>query len=122
MREGDILDRLGDKGIIVREPLHALEVEKFLTDLLKSFIDQDEVSDRIAQQSLATTPENYPFTPDGREAFLREAAAMPDRAVPRTIIRALTSCAIETLRRDEPLINDDVVDAKAPQEFLPSRV
>ena len=122
MREGDIMDRLGDKGIIVREPLQELEVKKFLKDLLDAFVDHDVAAAKIANGSLLTDPENYPFTPSARQAFLREAAATPDRAVPRTIIRALTSCAIEALRRGEPIITERIVDAKAPQEFFPSRV
>ena len=122
MREGDILDRLGDRGIIIREPLQELEVKKFLRDLLEAFVDHDAAAARSEAQGVMTDRETYPFTPEGHRTFLREAAAIPDRAVPRTIIRALTSCAIEALRRDEPLISEGIVDAKAPQEFLPSRV
>lgn len=121
MREGDIMDRLGDKGVIVREPLAPIELKKFVGDLCAAFVDHEELARRIKDGSLQADPACYPFTPGGYEAFMNEASAAPERAIPRTIIRALTSCAIEALRRDSPLIDAGIVTNKAPQEFFPSK-
>ena len=117
VREGDILDRLGDRGILVREPLVPLELEKFLEDLLDAFVDQEVAKSKIADEKLDVDLEHFPFTRAGFETFLEEASAAPETTIPRTIIRALTSCAVESLRQKTPVIDDQIVAAKAPQEF-----
>jgi hypothetical protein len=116
-REGDILDRLGDRGQIVREPLEPVELKKFLKDIFSTFIDDDLAKTKITAEDLGTDIEHYPFTSSGYDAFIEEASANAGRAIPRTIIRGLTSCAIEALRTGNALIDDDIVNRKAPQEF-----
>jgi len=116
-RDGDILDRLGDRGILVREPLESVAVDKFLKDLFGAFVDKDIAKSKIEEHGLDSDLETYPFTRDGYAAFTTEAAAAPDRSIPRTIIRGLTSCAIEALRRGVPAIDEQIVAERAPQEF-----
>jgi hypothetical protein len=118
-RHGDILDRLGDRGIIVRDPLEPTKVEKFLGDLFLAFVDQEQLASKMSEQDMGTDAEHYPFTEAAYEVFLGEAKDNPDRAIPRTIIRALTSCAIEALKQGELVITADIVASRAPQEFVP---
>ena len=116
-RDGDIMDRLGDRGILLREPLEPVAVDKFLKDLFDAFVDKDIAKSKIEDGGLESDLATYPFTRDGYLAFTTEAAADPARSIPRTIIRGLTSCAIEALRKGEPAISDQIVAERAPQEF-----
>lgn len=119
MTQGDILDRLGDRGVMRLEALPQLVLRKFLSDLLTDFVITERAVAAIKKHGLDTEVGVYPFTRDGFEAFLDEAKNDPDRAIPRTIIRAVTSCAIEALRKGQDGIGPETVREKAPAEFRP---
>jgi hypothetical protein len=117
LEEGDITTRLGEYGIIRLEAMETPELQKFLKDLLREFVDKDLAEAVIAAKSLDTEHGVYPFDRDGYSAFAEEAQNHPDRTIPRTIIRAITASAIEALRTGADLINAEIVDQKGREEF-----
>jgi len=119
MTQGDILDRLGDRGVMRLEALPQVTLKRFLNDLLTDFVVKDKAVAAISKHGMDSEVGVYPFTRDGFSAFLDEAKDHPDRAIPRTIIRAVTSCAIEALRKGQNGIGPDTVREKAPAEFYP---
>jgi len=122
MFEGDITTRLGRKGVVRLEPLLPVQVEDFLRDLLKAFVDKECAKKRIESLKLDTKPEIYPFTDEGLVAFVNHAKVAADQAIPRNILKAMTACALETLRGDKALIDGALVDKVAPQEFTEAEV
>lgn len=117
MLTGDITTRLGKSGQIVLESLRPVEVKGFLTDLLKAFVDRQKAAAVIAEDKLATTVELYPFTDDGLSAFVQHAGAAQENAIPRTILRAVTACALEALRKRKRVLDKELVDITVPNEF-----
>jgi hypothetical protein len=117
MLQGDITTRLGTGGQIVLEPLVSVEVKGFLTDLLRAFVDPAKAAALIAEDALPTTADIYPFTEDGLAAFVQHAGAAQENAIPRTILRALTACALEALRKKKRLLDKALVDMTVPNEF-----
>ncbi len=117
MFEGDITTRLGNEGIVRLEALETVQVRTFLTELLGEFVDGKQGVERAASLGLDVQEDSYPFTADAFEAFVEHASAMQHNAIPRTILRALTSCALESLSRDSIVIDRDTVDQITPAEF-----
>ena len=115
--EGDITTRIGNEGIIKLETLGTVEVRSFLTELLGEFVDGQEGVARATSLGIDTNESSYPFTTEAFDAFINHASAMQHNALPRTILRALTSCALESLSRDRIVIDGETVDLIAPQEF-----
>ena len=117
MFEGDITTRIGNEGIVVLEALETVEVESFLNELLTEFVNGEEGVERSAAIGADVTDSTYPFTVDAFRAFVEHASAMQHNAIPRTILRALTSCAIDALSNDSIVIDRETVDKIAPTEF-----
>lgn len=117
MLQGDITTRLGKGGQIVLEPLVPVEVKGFLSDLLKAFVDRNCATKIIAEDNLPTTVATYPFTEEGFSAFVDHAGAAQENAIPRTILRALTACALEALRKKRRVLDRELVDLTVPSEF-----
>lgn len=117
MTEGDIMTRLGREGIRLLEPLAPVEVAKFLTDLLGAFVDREAAAAKIQAEGLETTAELYPFTDDGLSVFVQHASVDPHNSIPRTILGALTACALETLRSGRHVFDAALVDDVVPAEF-----
>lgn len=117
MMEADIVTRLGREGMVTLDPLAPVEVRKFLFDLLAAFIDRDCAKERIAEQSLATTAELFPFTESGLDAFIAHAETAPELMIPRVILKAVTALALEALREGHAVFDADLVEAVVPQEF-----
>jgi hypothetical protein len=117
MLEGDITTRLGKGGQRLLEPLQPVQVKEFLVDLLKAFIDQGCADEAIKAGNPKVSPGHYPFTEAGLEAFVEHSGAAPENAIPRTILRALTSCALEALRRDTRVLDAPLVNEVVPAEF-----
>jgi hypothetical protein len=115
--EGDILSRLGKGGQHVLEPMAAVEVKQFLADLLDQFVDHDRAVTVMHELGLPAETTHYPFTNPGLEAFIEHSKAAPQNAIPRTVIRALTACGLEAIRRQERKFAPDLVDAVVPGEF-----
>jgi hypothetical protein len=117
MMEADITTRLGRNGRIQLPPLQNVEVRQFLVDLLGSFVDKDCAAAHVASASKADPVTYFPFTDGGLNAFLEHARQAPESAIPRTILKALTACALEALDNSSPLLDADVVNRVAPAEF-----
>jgi hypothetical protein len=117
MMEGDIQTRIGNQGIIVLDPLVPVEVKKFLTDLINCFVDKKCASETIAKDKITTTVDLYPFTKDGLDQFIHHASTDQHNALPRTILKAVTACALESLRSNKPVFDSELVDQVVPQEF-----
>ena len=117
MMEGDIMSRLGKAGQIRLEPLKPVEVREFIVDLLAEFVDKTCAEKVIASAPSKTEIDHYPFTEGGLKAFIDHSSAAPENAIPRTILRAITSCAIEALRRDVRFLDAPLVDDVVPAEF-----
>lgn len=117
MMEGDITTRLGKEGLLTLEPLGSVEVKKFLSDLLAAFVDRDAADSRIKAKGLDTTIELYPFTKSGMSQFVQHASADPHNSIPRTILGALTACALEALRSSTNVFDAELVDRVVPPEF-----
>lgn len=119
MTEGDITTRLGQTGQVELPVLAPVEVEEFLRDLLGAFVDHECAKAKLSEVGV-DDPDDvalFPFTKDGMEAFVETAASVPGNAIPRTILRALTSCALESLASDEQLFTATLVNDVAPSEF-----
>ncbi|MFC1909689.1 BREX system ATP-binding domain-containing protein [Chloroflexota bacterium] len=121
MMEADITTRIGNEGIVTLEALIPVEVKKFLLDLIRCFIDQNCAAELIKKENLKTTPDLYPFTQDGLNQFIQHAGADQHNAIPRTILRAITGCALESLRSNCPVFDAQLVDRVVPQEFADQR-
>ncbi|MCZ7577050.1 MAG: hypothetical protein M5U18_08440 [Dehalococcoidia bacterium] len=117
MLEGDITTRLGREGQVTLEPLAPVEVKRFLGDLLEAFIDRDCAKERIQSEGLPTTPALFPFTQDGFDAFVDQAQAAPELAIPRVILKAVTALALEALRTGRTIFDASLVEEVVPQEF-----
>jgi hypothetical protein len=97
--------------------LQPVQVKEFLVDLLKAFIDKGCAEEAIEAGNLKVPLTHYPFTDAGLEAFVEHSGAAPENAIPRTILRALTSCALEALRRDTRVLDAPLVNEVVPAEF-----
>jgi hypothetical protein len=117
MLEGDIMTRLGQGGQVMLPTLAQVEVEKFLRDLLGAFIDHDCATKTLQELKAKGDADIYPFAEAGFRAFLNHAAHAPENSIPRTIIRALTACALDALSSDVRIFDSDLVDRIVPQEF-----
>lgn len=117
MMEADITTRLGRGGLISLEPLAKIEVRQFLTDLLTEFVDQDCAASKLKAAKLPST-KLFPLADAALDAFVAHAAQAPESAIPRTILKALTACALEALDDDAVVIDVAAVDRVAPAEFL----
>jgi hypothetical protein len=117
MAEADITTRLGKDGIRVLEPLQKVEVKQFLAGLLSQFVDRDKAAEIIKQDKLNAALEEYPFTRDGLAAFVEHAGAAAEHSIPRTILRAVTACALEALHRDKRVFDAALVNDVVPGEF-----
>jgi len=117
MLEGDITTRLGKGGQRLLEPLQPVQVKEFLVDLLKAFIDKGCAEEAIRAGNPKGSLSHYPFTDSGLETFVEHSGAAPENAIPRTILRALTSCALEALRRDTRVLDAPLVNEVVPAEF-----
>jgi hypothetical protein len=115
--EGDITTRLGKPGIITLEPSAPAEVRAFLSDLVEAFVDREAAQKAITEDGLDSRVGLYPFTEDGLDAFVEQAATAPEHAIPRTIIRALTACALEALTSNKRAFDSPLVEKVVPQEF-----
>jgi hypothetical protein len=118
MMLADITTRLGKGGQVRLDPMKPVEVRAFLLDLLKAFVDRKCVEMLISSPNTKTTVDFYPFTESGLKAFIEHSGAAPEKAIPRTILSALTSCALEALRRNTRIFDADLVNDVVPAEFV----
>jgi hypothetical protein len=120
MVEGDIVTRLGKGGIVQLDPLSTgVEVRSFVADMLAAFVDHQCASDVVGAHP---SPEpvgidTYPFTEGGLEAFVGHAADVAENALPRTILRAITTCAMQAAHDEARFIDRKRVDDIVPAEF-----
>lgn len=117
MMEADILTRLGQPGIFNMPPLAHVEVRQFLVDLLGKFVDPECALAKVKSGGVKEAVSNFPFTDGGLTAFVEHARQAPERAIPRTILKALTACALEAMDVDSPIIDASLVDRVVPNEF-----
>jgi hypothetical protein len=117
MFEGDITSRLGRGGQVPLPTLAPVEVESFLKDLLVAFVNHTCAATVISEAGGTGNVELYPFTQSGFKAFIDQAASVPENSIPRTILRAVTSCALEALTSDQRFFDADLVTRIVPAEF-----
>jgi hypothetical protein len=121
MLEEDIMTRIGQAGRVELAPLAPVEVKSFLTDLLTAFVDKDCAAATLRDLKLPEDTSLYPFTNKGLEAFIEHSKAAPQNAIPRTILKALTGCGLEAIRRKQRVLDPPLIDEVVPLAFSESR-
>lgn len=107
----DILTRIGKDNVVDIPHLPAItEVEGFMKELLKEFINKDKADKKIKENSLTVSLETFPFKADAFELLAEYATQDPERALPRNIIRAINECAITAWDSEKHIIDTDIVN------------
>lgn len=111
IKEADIINRIGPESVIEVAPMEGVaNVRQFVEQLSDYMVDKTCVAARSGDVSAA-----FPFDPQALELFAELCVEDLGAAVPRNIIRAVSECAIEAYRNEEPMISEDVVQRVVPE-------
>ncbi len=114
----DIRTRVGQDNIIDIPHLPAIkDVETFVKEMLDEFIDKEKADKRIKNEKLKVSLQTYPFNADAFDLLADYATQDPEKALPRNIIRAINECAISAWDKEQPVIDNDIVNEIAPLIF-----
>lgn len=118
LQRGDIMGRIGTSNYVDIPHLPAVsDVKTFLKELLKNLTDENQVQEKITQQSLDTEFGVFPFEPSAFELLADYATQDPTRALPRYIINAINECSIQAWDEQKPLIDEAIVNGVAQFVF-----
>lgn len=102
----EIKNRIGDRNIIPIEHFGGgQDIRNFVVELLQELVDREKAAQEIQKHGLSTTLEAYPFTEDALDQFCEFLGEVPERSLPREIIRSINDCAVGAYRAGERVID-----------------
>jgi hypothetical protein len=112
--EPQIQNRLG-QNVFRLDTLATKDIESYLANLLKEFIDWDKVQSLVSDGTIPANTydrESYPFTPDAKGRFLDYFNRAQENAKPRDISERLDDLAFVALKRKQRVIDAAVLESK----------
>lgn len=112
--EPEIVRRFGQDNYHSMEHFRAMEMEKFLRQMLKVWVDQDCLVKVADQEGWTSAPDfdvmTYPFTSPAFERLTGHLSADATRAKPSVVIETLNTIAADAFISGVRLIDDAVLD------------
>tara|TARA_R100001594_G_scaffold146630_2_gene198297 strand:- start:719 stop:1867 length:1149 start_codon:yes stop_codon:yes gene_type:complete len=105
--------RIGKRNLIKLENLSEIQTKDFLNNLLRQFVDLDEVNKLVGAGTIGAEfkAETYPFTEPAYERFVDHWGRDPENAKPRDICDNLTDAAFIAMKKGKRLIDDATLEA-----------
>lgn len=112
--EPEIVRRFGHDSYIPMKHFQAVEMEKFLRQMLDVWVDHERLAVVAQAEDWTGNPEfgeeTYPFTKSAFERLTAHLSADAERAKPSVVIETLNNIAADAYIDDIRLIDDDVLD------------
>jgi Cdc6-like AAA superfamily ATPase len=109
--ERQIISRLSpkDEHIIPLPNYEKVDVEVFLNDMLKAFIDASSLKAKKIDGVAGFDADTYPFTRPAFDEFVDLVSRNPNESVPRQIISKLGTVAWYSMDGNKPIIDSDMI-------------